>query len=72
MDIEVGQSMAPLKNITIIKNILGGFIFGALVHCASRNYTWKAGILPVIDGVGHYIENLEGGGHFRWRYIKSM
>ena len=50
----------PFKIITYIK-ILGELAFGSLhhfhvIHCVLRKYTWKAGILSVIDGVGHYIE----------------
>ena len=31
-----------------------------VVHCASRNYTWKADFFCVMDGVGHFIENSAG------------
>ena len=49
----------------IHNQIPGEFIFGLLhkfhvIHSASRNYTWKAGILCVTDGVCHYIEQFWG------------
>ena len=51
---------APQKHY--IHKSLGEFIFGSLhifhvIHCASRNCTWKTNIFCVVDGVGHYIEN---------------
>ena len=27
-----------------------------VIHCVPRNYTWTAGFLCIIDGVGHDIE----------------
>ena len=58
-----------------IKN-LGELIFGSLhkshvIHSASRNYTWKASILFVVSGVGHYIE-IFWEKKVRFHYIKSM
>ena len=38
--------------------ILGSIHKSHVVHSPSRNYTCKAGMLCVIDGVGHYIEKL--------------
>ena len=48
----------PQKKRRVPAKTLGEFVFGPLhtynaVHCASRNYTWKAGILFVTDGVDH-------------------
>ena len=45
--------------------IRGELIFGSLhsfhvIHCVSRNYTWKSRILCVIYGVGQYIEKFWG------------
>ena len=45
--------------------IPGEFIFSSshkynVIHTASRNYTWKTGILCVIHGVGHYIDKCWG------------
>ena len=58
----------PLKTLHAQK-ISGKLIFGSLhkfhvIHSASRNYTWKAGILCVIHGVGHYIEKIGRGTSF--------
>ena len=41
------------------------FVFGSLhssyaIHRASRNYTWKAGLLCVIHGVGHDMKHPRG------------
>ena len=52
------------EETTYMKN-LGDLIYCSLhnvhvIHSASRNYTWKAGSLCVINGVGHYIEKSEG------------
>ena len=54
----------PSKTLHTFKNH-GELIFGSLhefhvVNSASRNYTWKANILCVFDGVGHYIEKFWG------------
>ena len=54
-----------LKNITYIKQFCGKLMFDSshnfhVVQCTSRNYTWKAGILCVIDGVDYYMENIWG------------
>ena len=40
-------------------------MFGSLhkfhvIHCVSINYTWNAGVLSVIHGVGHCIEKFRG------------
>ena len=52
-----------MKNVTVFKtgtipHFLGELVFGSLknlhvIHCASRNDTWKAGIVRVI---GQYIK----------------
>ena len=47
----------PSKTLHAFK-ILRELIFGSVhhfhvMHCTSRNYIWKAGILSEIDGVGH-------------------
>ena len=65
----------PLKNIAYIK-ILGELIFGSLhnfsvIHCVSRNYIWRAGILCVINGVGHYIDKFWGN-NFQCHYRQDF
>ena len=64
------------RGINIVIQAFRMVIFGSLhhfhvVHCASRNYTWKARILCGIEGVGQYIEELWGN-DFPCSYIKSM
>ena len=38
------------------KFILGSLHQFHVIHCASRDYTWKTRLVYVIDGIGHYIE----------------
>ena len=52
----------PFKNITYINN-LGEFIrliTYLSIYSAFKKYTWKPGILCVINGVGLYIEQFCG------------
>ena len=62
---EFSDKMKAGENYTLFHTLknAGVFAFGSLhnfhvAHSASRNYTWKTGILCVcnIDGVGQYIE----------------
>ena len=44
--------------IIVGPTVIRGIILGSLhefhvIHCTWRNYTWKAGFLYVINGVGH-------------------
>ena len=56
----MAQVLSPLNKT------YGVFTFGSLpssihvIHCASRSYTWKAWMLCVVEGAGHYIEEFWG------------
>ena len=54
------KNIAHIKKSGELQVIFGSLHHFHVIHTASRNYTWKAGILCVIDGIGHYIEKFWG------------